>query len=501
MQPTEEQWECARLFRGGDSMAIDALAGTGKTSTLRLLAKTTLRTGKYLAYNRSIVDDVGPTLPHRCSASTAHSLAYRATGHRYAHRLPGRNRAPRMRGWEVARLLGIDPIYVSAGLPKEKRLSPGWLAGHVQRALAVFCNSADPEPTVSHFPYADGIDMPDPDTGKRGIVNNVLIAHELEHALVRAWGDILDPDGTMRFTHDHYLKIWALTDPQITADYILLDEAQDTNPVLGAVLDLQTHAQRVYVGDENQQLYEWRGAIDSMQGFDFGQRRALTRTFRFGPAIADEANDILDILDAPLRIEPHDIDSTTGRWSGDVDAVLCRTNAKVIETLIGAQARGRPVHLLGSSGAEIASFARAAAELKAEGRTTYHELATFDSWNEVLEYVRDDEGGSDLKLAVRLVEQFGTEAIINSIAGAGDPGPGVLTVATGHQAKGRQWDVVRIADDFVDRDETPAELRLRYVAFTRARLHLDNSAFLNADPRGRDSRTGRAIHTGEFDPV
>jgi hypothetical protein len=38
----------------------------------------------------------------------------------------------------------------------------------------------------------------------------------------------------VRFDHDHYLKIWALTGPKIDADLLLLlllDQAQDTNPV------------------------------------------------------------------------------------------------------------------------------------------------------------------------------------------------------------------------------------------------------------------------------
>nr|WP_217212150.1 hypothetical protein [Streptomyces sp. AC550_RSS872] len=49
----------------------------------------------------------------------------------------------------------------------------------------------------------------------------------------KAWKDLQNPEeGEVRFEYDHYLKMWALTEPKIDADFVLLDEAQDTNPVL-----------------------------------------------------------------------------------------------------------------------------------------------------------------------------------------------------------------------------------------------------------------------------
>ena len=59
--------------------------------------------------------------------------------------------------------------------------------------------------------------------------------------------------------HDGYLKLWALGRPKLAADFVLLDEAQDSNPVMLDVLSRQA-AQVVYVGDRHQQIYQWRGA-------------------------------------------------------------------------------------------------------------------------------------------------------------------------------------------------------------------------------------------------
>ncbi|KUM84276.1 MULTISPECIES: UvrD-helicase domain-containing protein [Streptomyces] len=54
---------------------------------------------------------------------------------------------------------------------------------------------------------------------------------------------------------------------------MLLDEAQDTNPVLEEIF-LAQDAQRVCVGDPAQQIYEWRHAKDIMSGLP-GQRLEL----------------------------------------------------------------------------------------------------------------------------------------------------------------------------------------------------------------------------------
>jgi hypothetical protein len=143
----------------------------------------------------------------------------------------------------------------------------------------------------------------------------------------KAWADLQNPDhGVVRFDHDHYLKIWALTQPTIPVDFLLLDEAQDTNPVVEQVfLDQRDHAQLVMVGDSAQAIYGWRGARDVMTGFD-GTRLSLSRSFRFGPALAAEANRWLAAADAPIRLTGTATITTTLETCQTPDAVLCRIN-------------------------------------------------------------------------------------------------------------------------------------------------------------------------------
>lgn len=65
---------------------------------------------------------------------------------------------------------------------------------------------------------------------------------------VRALADLRALKSRLKFTPDHYMKMWAMTKPVLPADFILLDEAQDANPVLEEVF-LAQDAQRVCVGD------------------------------------------------------------------------------------------------------------------------------------------------------------------------------------------------------------------------------------------------------------
>lgn len=480
MRPTDEQIACRDLFLDGDSMVIEAGAGTGKTSTLRLLAATSPKRGRYLAFNKSIVLDVAGKMPDRVAASTAHSLAFQAVGKRYAHRLS----SSRMRSLQVARTLGVNSCTVKYG-DQPKQLDAGWCASHVLAALGVFCRTVDDTPTRYHFPYVDGID-PMADDGKRTYDNNHMLAAALESALVKAWADISDTDGTLPFRHDHYLKLWQLSRPRIETDYIMFDEAQDADPVMAAVVGAQD-CQVVYVGDAQQAIYEWRGAINALEGFESDHRRFLTQSFRFGAEIAAVANDVLAQLRAPLRITgTPTIDSFVGELTvEETDTILCRSNAKAITEVLNAQRRGCPVHLIGG-GKEVASFARAAQALM-EGRGTSHrELACFTTWGEVQDYVQNDQLGGELRLLVNLVDDFTVPVILTALEKMPSEEAADLVVSTAHKAKGREWSAVQIANDFTGIEQSDPERRLRYVAITRAQHFLDDTALHPVDDDARD---------------
>ncbi|MET7622271.1 UvrD-helicase domain-containing protein [Streptomyces sp. NPDC005408] len=471
MNPTDEQTAAADVFRAGDHLALQAGAGTGKTSTLVLLASSTRRRGRYIAFNKAIAHDAAARFPATVACKTAHSLAFAAIGHRYARRLNG----PRQAGWKTGVALGITKT-VRIG---ERDVTHKALSHTVLRTVTRYCHSADRTLTRHHVPRLRGLDDMDLHT---------QLAHVVLPFAQKAWADLQHPeDGVVRFDHDHYLKLWALTDPTIEADFLLLDEAQDTNPVLEQVFTLQrAHAQLVMVGDSAQAIYGWRGARDVMTGFD-GHALTLSQSFRFGPRLAEEANRWLAIADAPIRLAGTDAIPTSLAPVEEPDAVLCRTNIGAMTEVMTRLASKHRVALAGG-GDSLRALATAARDLK-EGRRTWHpELLLFASWGELQDYADHDPAGSDLKPFVDLIDQHGPDAILAAVDQLTPEADADVTVSTAHRAKGREWANVRIADDFSppkDTDQQDAngrpipgpiddsEARLAYVAVTRTRHCLD----------------------------
>ncbi len=465
--PTSEQTLALEYFATGDSLAIEAGAGTGKTSTLKLLAESTKLRGQYIAFNRAIVKEANEKMPSNISAKTAHSLAMSAVGNIYRHRLDSR----RMRSLDIAHRLGISQVQVDGG----KFVSASFLGGYVMAAVVKFCQSADLEPTVRHCPYIEGIDaMVD---GQRGFANNNHVAKSMLPYVKKAWADLMNPHGDLPYRHDHYLKAWQLSNPKIGADFILFDEAQDANPVIVDIVSQQTHAQLVWVGDSQQQIYTFTGAVNALANVPSDRKAFLTQSFRFGPQIADVANDILTRLDAELRIVGTDSILSTVGPVADPDAILTRTNAAAVRTVLNLQGAGDRPALVGG-GEEVVRFAKAADELRVHGSTEHPDLACFASWGEVQQYVVEDQLGGELKLNVDLVDDFGTQQILDALDRPVREQDASTVISTAHKSKGREWNAVQLGADFPSDEEklTADELRLLYVACTRARRELDIDA-------------------------
>lgn len=472
MKPTTEQQTAIDNFTAGtSSIAVQAGAGTGKTSTIVEIARSTTAKGVYTAFNKSIVTDVEAKVPANVEARTTHSLAYRAVGHRNRARLS----APRMRSDKIARLLGLTPFNVPGLDGKPKVIQPGFQGSLAMRAIANFCNSDDPTPSAKHVPHVEGVDA------FGTYATNDVIARAIAQHLPTAWADLTTEDGRLPYKHDVYVKQWELGKPRIAADFILLDEAQDTAPVMASILRKQRNVQLVMVGDSAQAIYDWRGAVDAFAYLGAQTTSYLTQSFRFGTAIADVANLILADLASPMRMTGlASIPSSLGDLS-DPDAILTRTNGKAMATVLEAQRAGRRPYLMGG-GAAILSFAHGAMALAHGERPMHADLACFDSWAEVVDYVTNDPQGDELALMVRLIEDYGTETIIAALGQMPKrESDADLVVSTAHKAKGREWNTVQLAGDFaITTDEhgnrkptTDADRRLLYVAATRAKLVLD----------------------------
>ncbi|MEV1079919.1 UvrD-helicase domain-containing protein [Streptomyces sp. NPDC050211] len=476
VNPTIEQAEAIDAYGDGLDLVLQAGAGCGKSSTLKMIARSDRRRRMtYVAYNSAIAADARRSFPSNVNAKTGHGLAFDP---KYGTRL----KRPRQTAHQAAQAIDVRTILGIIGSTPSILTDLGGLKAMTSKIImrkaldtvTRFCHSADDEIVQKHIPHFDGL--------KKSRGELVKLVLPVARA---AWEDLQGEDSVLNLNHDHYLKMWALSKPTIPTDVVLLDEAQDTNDVLSAVLLAQEHAQRIAVGDSAQQIYSWRGANDALRKFatELGcPELTLSQSFRFGLAIAARANLWLRIIDAPLRLTGWEAaESTVGPLDAP-DAILCRTNAGAMGIVMESLAAGRKVALVGGGG-DIKRLAWAAEALQ-DGKPTDHpELCGFASWDDVREYAAEEDGS--LEVLVKLIDEHGPERIVSAADGLVSEAQAELVVSTAHRSKGREWPAVRIHSDF--RAPKPdqknglvvlprEEARLAYVAVTRAREQLDDTA-------------------------
>lgn len=469
-KPTDEQAEAVRLAMTGDHLLIEAGAGTGKTASMRLIAEAKGRKqrGLYMAFNSMIVREVKGMMPPSVDCATTHALAFRTHGRPFKPRLDG----PRMKSADIARALSLDPLNY-AGRDKTERSAPGFLAGFVMKGIERFCQTADPEPRWFHVPV--------PDKMRATIETRASwddVRRYLEPKLKDAWRDLNEIDGRLPYSHSVYRKAWALDRPRLNVDYILGDEQQDSaDIILGVMNDNRDASQLCLVGDENQQIYAWAGAESSMSKSNIEAKARLSQSFRFGSAIAEEANFILSMLPTDLRLTGV---GPAGRV-GPVDfpdVILTRTNSVAVAEMFKEIARGGKPHIVGGA-SDVLGFCEGALKLQEQGWCTHPELICFDSWQEVGFYASDDVLGEDLRMLVKLVDEYGAAPIIKALKHMPPQEMASLVLSTAHKGKGLQWGAVKLTHDFPDDQESALgpvqddDLRLLYVAVSRAQRELD----------------------------
>lgn len=452
MQITQEQSNAIDAFGRNENMRIFAYAGAGKTSTLKLMAAIRpYQRGHYLAFNRSIADEARTKFGRNVECRTLHSMAYKwALGQGY-------EKEQLHRGLRLAQMPHVLKDY-NIGYSLVKSLTFG--------CLKRFCQSDDQEPSPRHVPQNPALSL-----HAKTAEDLMHIKNEICSLAQIIWVDQCNPNTETPLGHDGYLKLWALMNPQIPAHFILVDEAQDLNPVVVGLVSRQ-NAQIITVGDRWQQIYAWRGAINALEHLP-GNPYHLTQSFRFGEVIAEAANDVLIAAGEtiPLRGNPNISDEILEPCCA-MDAILCRTNAGVIAAAMEASG-DIPIHIQGGV-AELSLLIDDAQRLKTGNQAISYDLAGFKDWLEVEKYCQLDEAEPNITTFVSLVNKFGLERLKNLLASVhNDAVPGCLTVSTVHKSKGLEWETVEISNDFRDITETKKitqeDRRIFYVAMTRGK--------------------------------
>ena len=333
---TWEQNSIVDAVRRAISLKILAFAGTGKTSTLRAIAEYSGASRIiYIAFNSEIAREAKASFPGHVRCMTAHGLAYRnvltsSLWMQKFHSAYNGTRIPAKDIYEICKL----PNY-----HRDTKSTKFQLSVFVTVTLNCFMQSAESKILYSHVPPEVYAAFGDPESDRiRAFIKKIRDFTRL------LWSAVSDEHNVCPMTHDAYLKIYQLSKPTINANLIMIDEAQDLNPVLLDILSHQT-MQKVFVGDNHQQIYAWRGAVNSLSGLDY-ETFHLTHSFRFGPAIADLANVCLFAKNEPVRIVG--AGKGAGRFNpNNPYAFLARSNSVIFAELTKAINQGKKVHVVG----------------------------------------------------------------------------------------------------------------------------------------------------------
>lgn len=482
------------------NVKISAFAGTGKTTTISLIAHALAKSQKrgiYLAFNKVIAEEAGAKMPALVQAKTFHSLAYNSVPKWLTHRLRTglalyvKNFLQWSGICDSTIVMGDESkTQVNGADAVEYTVSPALKFMIVKRALEYFCRSDSDAPDIQHLQAAaDSILDTKLHSADSQILGEVLLPH-----LQRMWDDMCSPTGDLMISHDVYLKYYALNNPEIKYDFILFDEAQDTDRLMLSILKKQK-APVIFVGDSYQQIYEWRGAKDAMSLFD-GAETSLTKSFRFGKNIAAVANAILDHMGSAEQITGGSsddglVDYTTA-YPQDVNAVLCRTNAGAITaaiTYLEANPTRRINLELNATPESILELVDEIEKFSYGLKSNHPVLRNFENIKELETYCEKFSVDDRISGIFRLYKQYGLTYLTNLFNQVGNVSKsevlaGALTITTVHKAKGREWDNVYLLDDFEgktfakDKESgqlaftQDAESRLLYVAVTRAKSKL-----------------------------
>lgn len=470
---TLEQQDAIDKAKTGKNLLIKAFAGATKSTTLAMISNELAKDNKvgiYLAYNKAIADEMKSKMDTSTICKTVHSLAYSYTDKKLLDKLRLPSISPYHLSMKYNLKFSSGKVTIEGKLIT-KTISPVHKMTMVIKTVNKFCNSNSYSIDKSHVIYLDWIK-------KLNFSKQVLneIALEIVNCAETYWSDLIYENNDIKITHDVYLKLYALSGKKIPGiDYILLDEAQDTNEATLQIIENNNNTQTILVGDEYQSIYQWRGAVNAMDLMK-GDVSYLTKSFRFGNNIETVANKVLKLLECPRQLYGNG--STDGISKigtlPKVDAVICRSNAGCLQAFLDYMQLNIKCTLT-TNVTEIKDFLSAYKALQTNTKFSHPILTAFSNVGELTSYARENED-KELLQFINIIDKFGVDKLSDLLSQSMNKSPDSITITTAHKAKGLEWDNVRLYDDFhISKDMQQAELNLIYVAVTRAKKNLDYS--------------------------
>ena len=478
MQLTSEQKE---IIKALGNIKINAVAGSGKTSTIIEYAKNQPMESKilYLAFNKSVKIEAKKKFTERgmtnVTVHTAHSLAYQNIVFKNKYKI----RAQGYKTHEIVELLGL--------VGNNEKHAVYVIANHINKFISFYCNS-----DKIKFQDLNYLDLVTDKKAKTFVNTFYDYIESNSEALYNKMSS-----GEIEVTHDFYLKKFQLSNPKLNFDYILFDEGQDASH---AMLDifLNQKAVKVIVGDTHQQIYGWRNAVNSLEKVDF-KTFNLSKSFRFNQVVANLAIEVLKWKNHIEEQSPFPIFGSGSSDKTELKAVIARTNLGLLLKAIEYVTEKRKVKHIYFEG-NLNSYTYAD-----DGTSLYDVLNLYNNKHHLIrdklikemkdlyeleEYIQKTE---DVQLAmmVEIVKEHGNKIpdILKEIkeihVDDDDKEKAEMIFSTVHRSKGMEYDAVQIVNDFITEERLQKiiedhkedvinsklieEINLLYVAITRTR--------------------------------
>lgn len=469
--PTDLQKAIIDIAKTEQRIKIEAGAGCSKTTSLVMVADELCVPSLYLTFNKKMADEAKEKFPGWVEVRTTHSLAFGVFGADLQHKLnrpQGAYRNVCGTGGEIAKYFKIPVLTLSSG----KYLTAAGVGLAVKETLNKFEFSEDTKIGIEHVSFNPATRL------KRDLsFNKVDYCNLVIQYAKKLWELRINPKSNVLATHDTYLKLYQMSNPDFSHyEVIYLDESQDLNPCIIDIINKQKDSKIIAVGDTSQAIYGWRGSVNAMKQFDF-KEGVLDKSFRFGQAIADVANDIL----GSEKVKGHEYINSKVLLSTEYEGekghtLLFRTNIALIVEAVELVSKGVLVNLE----FDLKDFIRlldSALALKQgnKSKVKHEELLSYPDWETLMD--ENKTVGGEISRVVWLIETGKVYSVLGLLSSHVNTKNPEVILTTVHKSKGREFDVVVLADDFpscyntkgewVGLDE--AETNLLYVAATRAK--------------------------------
>jgi superfamily I DNA/RNA helicase/serine/threonine protein kinase len=263
-------------------------------------------------------------------------------------------------------------------------------------------------------------------------------------------------------THSFYLKFfhialleysWFLDEVFSSYYAVLYDEAQDADPVMVDILNKIPQSKVVIIGDDHQNIYAFRKTINALRNMKSETNLSLTINFRSTQKILDYANSIIKHLKGDTK----ELRSNTKQFNIDIfeiktEAFLTRTNASIIEYIVN-EGKDKKIRFLRKVD-EIFSlpidiYERFFSNKQVKIHRILNIFYSLEEFEEYANQIQDIEYINAISL-VKKYEKKIKEAydIAKKHENKKYKEDEAITVATVHSAKGKEWDKVSLANDF-----------------------------------------------------